>query len=325
MPVNSQRIPVAMPAARNRRRRMRALSRRLSRNGFFYVLVGTLGYALLPVWVRWLEPTGLTPLDLTFWSFLIAAPAAWASLALLAPKPPDRPLPWRGLLLVGIVLACTALISFIGVRMMPVPTFGLLIYSYPAQVTVISFLLGERLSRRNWLALLMTSCGILLTLQGIEGGFASIGVEGALVGFVTAFFIALYFLVNRHVMRGHRSLQRATAWAMTGALLVVLPFSLLATVTIPADPHTWALLAALALCSTVMPAFMFMAGIQRLGASRAAILSTSEPVLTALIAFLLLGEVIQPLQIPGGALIVLSILFLRKGETHEAAGPAARA
>jgi len=68
-----------------------------------------------------------------------------------------------------------------------------------------------------------------------------------------------------------------------------------------------------------------MAGIQRLGASRAAILSTSEPVLTALIAFLLLGEVIQPLQIPGGVLIVLSILCLRKGDAHDAVGPAARA
>lgn len=325
MPVNSQRILDTRPPARLSYRRLRVLSRTLSRNGFFYVLVGTLGYALLPVWVRWLEPTGLSPLDLTFWSFLIAAPAAWASLTMLAPKPPEKPLPRRGLLLVGIVLACTALISYIGVRMMPVPTYGLLIYSYPAQVTVISFLLGERLSRRSWLALLMTTCGILLTLRGVEGGFAGIGLDGALVGCVNAFFIALYFLVNRHVMRGHRSLQRATAWAMTGALIVVLPFSLLATVTIPADLRTWALLAALALCSTVMPAFMFMAGIQRLGASRAAILSTSEPVLTALIAFLLLGEVIQPLQIPGGALIVLSILFLRKGDAHDAVRPAARA
>lgn len=325
MPLNPQRILAAGPAARTRRRRLRALARSLSRSGFFYVLVGTLGYALLPAWVRWLEPTGLSPLDMTFWSFLIAAPAAWVSLAMLAPKPPEKPLPWRGLLLVGIVLACTTLISYIGIGMMPVPTYGLLIYSYPAQVAVISFLLGERLSRGSWLALLMTSCGILLTLRGVEGGFAGIGLEGALVGFVNAFFIALYFLVNRHVVRGHRSLQHATAWTMTGALIVVVPFSLLATVTIPPDPRSWALLLALASFSTVIPAFFLMAGIQRLGASRAAILSTSEPVFTAVIAFLLLGEVIQPLQIPGGALIVLSILFLRKGEADETVRPAARA
>ena len=325
MPLNPQRILPAGPAARTRRRRLRALARSLSRSGFLYVLVGTLGYALLPAWVRWLEPTGLSPLDMTFWSFLIAAPAAWASLAMLAPKPPEKPLPWRGLLLVGIVLACTTLISYIGIGMMPVPTYGLLIYSYPAQVAVISFLLGERLSRGSWLALLMTSCGILLTLRGVEGGFAAIGLQGALVGFVNAFFIALYFLVNRHVVRGHGSLQRATAWTMTGALIVVVPFSLLATVTIPPDPRSWVLLLALASCSTVIPAFFLMAGIQRLGASRAAILSTSEPVFTAVIAFLLLGEVIQPLQIPGGALIVLSILFLRKGEADETVRPAARA
>lgn len=318
-----QRIATAMLPTLTRRRRRRALVRKLMRSGVSFILVGTLGYALLPVWVRWLEPTGLSPLDLTFWSFLIAVPAAWAALTASGSKPPAKPLPHRGLLLVGVVLAGTALISYIGVRLMPVPTYGLMIYSYPAQVTVINFLRGERMSRRSWLALLLTSCGILLTLLGVEGGFANIGVEGTLVAFVNAFFIALYFLVNNHVMRGHNALQRANAWAMTGALLVVLPFSLLARVTIPSDLHTWGLLMALALCSTVMPAFMFMAGIQRLGASRAAILSTSEPVLVALMAFLLLGEVIQPLQVPGGVLILLSILFLRENGGNELVRPAA--
>ena len=157
----------------------------------------------------------------------------------------------------------------------------------------------------------MTSSGIVLTLYGVGGGFASIGGEGVLVALLNAFFIALYFLVNNHVMRDHQSLERAGAWAITGALLVILPVSLLAMVTFPPDALSWVLLTALALCSTVMPIFMYMTGIKRLGASRAAILSTSEPVLTALLALLLLGEVMQPLQLPGGALILASILLLR--------------
>ncbi len=294
-----------------RRRRLRAGARVMSRSGVPYILVGSIGYALLPVWVRWLEPSGLSPLDLTFWRYLIAVPAVWLLLTLMNTPTPVKPMPYRGLLLLGVILASSALTAFIGLQLMPVPTYALLIYSFPAQVVVINFLRGERMARRSWLALLMTSSGIVLTLYGVGGGFASIGGEGVLVAFLNAFFIALYFLVNNHVMRDHQALERAGAWAITGALLVILPVSLLAMVTFPPDALSWALLTGLALCSTVMPIFMYMTGIKRLGASRAAILSTSEPVLTALLALLLLGEVLQPLQLPGGALILASIVLLR--------------
>lgn len=294
-----------------RRRRLRAGARVLLRSGVPFIMVGSLGYALLPVWVRGLEPSGLAPLDLTFWRYLIAAPALWLLLTLLAVPAPTRPLPYPGLLLLGLILAGSALAAFIGLRLMPVPTYALLIYSYPAQVALLNYLRGERMSRRDVLALLMTSTGILLTLYGVEGGFAAIGGTGALVAFLNAFLIALYFLVNHQVMRAHRSVERASAWAMTGALLVILPVSLLTGVTLPPDARSWGLLTGLALSSTVMPVFMYTVGIKRLGASRAAILSTSEPVLTALLAFLLLGELIQPLQLPGGALILMSIVLLR--------------
>ena len=308
-----------------RRRRLRAVARALLRSGVPYIIAGAMGYSLLPVWVRWLEPSGLTPLDLTFWRYLLAVPAVWAALALLRPAPPTKGLPYRGLLVVGMILACTALSAFIGLRLMPVPTYALLIYTYPAQVAIINYLRGERLSRRSWLALLTTSTGILLTLYGVEGGFGGIGLEGTLVAFFNALFIALYFLVNNHIMRDNEALQHAAAWATTGALIIILPFSLLAMITIPPDAHSWVLLTGLAVCSTVMPIFMYMYGIQRLGASRAAILSTSEPVLTSLLALLLLGEVLQPLQVPGGVLILLSIVLLRETDRPARARSAAGA
>ena len=294
-----------------RRRRLRAGARVLLRGGAIHVLAGSLGYAMLPLWVRWLEPSGLTSLELAFWRYLLAVPAVWLLIRLRNTPPPAQPLPHRGLLALGIILAGITLTAFIGLQLMPVPTYALLVYTYPAQVAFINFLRGERLSRRSWLALLLTSMGILLTLYGVSGGFASISGAGVLAAILTGLFIALYFLVNNHVMRGHQALHRAGAWAMTGALLVILPVSLVARVSIPTEAGSWGLLGGLALCSTVMPVFMYMAGIKRLGASHAAILSTGEPVFTALLAVLLLGEVLQPLQLPGGALILLSIVLLR--------------
>jgi drug/metabolite transporter (DMT)-like permease len=95
-------------------------------------------------------------------------------------------------------------------------------------------------------------------------------------------------------------------------MLLILPVR--GGVMIPPDVQTWGLLLALAAVSTVLPIFMFMIGIQRLGASKAAILSTVEPIGTLILATLILGETTQPVQLLGGALILSSVILLQLGD-----------
>jgi len=80
---------------------------------------------------------------------------------------------------------------------------------------------------------------------------------------------------------------------------------------LPTLPSAWAGLAALGLISTVVPSFAMLAGIARLGAARASILSTSEPILTVILALLLLpNEHMTWVQLLGGGLIVISVIVL---------------
>jgi len=72
-----------------------------------------------------------------------------------------------------------------------------------------------------------------------------------------------------------------------------------------------ALVLALSLLSTALPITLFLVGIRHVGAGRAAILSTIEPVVTVLLAAAVLGERIGALQAVGGALILTGILWLR--------------
>ena len=80
---------------------------------------------------------------------------------------------------------------------------------------------------------------------------------------------------------------------------------------VPANLTAWLLLLGLALVSTVMPVFSISHGLQRLGATRASILGTVEPVLTSLLAVIFLGDRIRPIQLLGGAFILASILILQ--------------
>ena len=70
-------------------------------------------------------------------------------------------------------------------------------------------------------------------------------------------------------------------------------------------------LAAVAIVSTVAAVTMFFAGLRRVGASAAAILSCLEPLVTSLLAIAALGEAPTGIQIAGGALVLSAVLVLR--------------
>jgi drug/metabolite transporter (DMT)-like permease len=54
-----------------------------------------------------------------------------------------------------------------------------------------------------------------------------------------------------------------------------------------------------------------MAGLPRVGAARAALLSTWEPVVTVLLAVLILGDRLSVVQILGGVLVILAVLLVQ--------------
>jgi drug/metabolite transporter (DMT)-like permease len=91
---------------------------------------------------------------------------------------------------------------------------------------------------------------------------------------------------------------------------------------VPVRLEAWGALLGLALVSTVLPILTFYAGMQRLGAAQAAILSTAEPILTLILAALLLDERLSATQILGGGLILGSVLLLQLRGSPDAAQPA---
>lgn len=64
--------------------------------------------------------------------------------------------------------------------------------------------------------------------------------------------------------------------------------------------------------ATVIPLFFLLAAIPRLGAARAGVISTMEPVVAAIGADLVLQERLAPLQWAGGALIVLAVGLIQR-------------
>ena len=68
---------------------------------------------------------------------------------------------------------------------------------------------------------------------------------------------------------------------------------------------------------------LFLAGLPRIGAARAALLSTLEPVVTVALAVALLGDRFSFLQAAGGVLVLLAVVVVQAAHLWRPGLPAA--
>jgi drug/metabolite transporter (DMT)-like permease len=279
------------------------------RIGALLILLSVLGYALFPVFTANIFASGLEPLHVAFWRFTMAAAMFW--LIIHTRRAPAARLPRGRVLAAGLLVALAGITGFYGLSYLPASIYIMLFYTYPAMVALLGLLLGERLPVQGWFALALTLIGVMLTVPnqgaGLEGG----NLLGVGFAIANAIVVALYFIASSRLLRGEGGALNGSAWTMTGAWLLTTAIVAATGLRTPAEPAGWLWLAGLALFSTVLPYLALNAGIQRLGASRAAIISTLEPPLTTVLSVWLLGDSVNAVQILGGALIVTSIVLLQ--------------
>jgi drug/metabolite transporter (DMT)-like permease len=74
--------------------------------------------------------------------------------------------------------------------------------------------------------------------------------------------------------------------------------------TVPA----WYLMIYMVVFGTVLPFALVLQSLRHLRATQASIVGMTEPVIASLIAFALLGEVMTPIQILGGAIVLGAVI-----------------
>jgi drug/metabolite transporter (DMT)-like permease len=282
------------------------------RNGMLYVLMGVLGFSITPIMTKLLQPSGLTPMDIAAWRFFMAAPMIWLVIRIARIPEPEKPLPRRAMLLMGLLMTFGALMAFFGLQYIPAGVYVLLFYSYPTMIALASVVMGEKLPLQSWIAIVLTLCGIALTVP-LEDLQLNPGSEiGIVFAFLNALAVAITYLLNARLLRGHKATARASAYQITGAFIIMIFISIgRGGVMLPPDTSSMLLLVGIAFLGTVMSTFGVTTGVNMLGPSRASIISTVEPLLTLTFAAVFLGEEQTLFQFAGGALILISVLLLQ--------------
>jgi drug/metabolite transporter (DMT)-like permease len=231
-----------------------------------------------------------------------AAPSAPARLS--------RRLVLTGLALGALGYASQAGLYFAALERIDASLVALVLYTYPAMVTVVAVLLGrERFTGARAAAVLVASCGTLLLLLG--AGSLRFDPAGVALAFGAAAVYTAYILVADPAT--HRVPPVAlSALVMSGAAAIL---AVRAVLTGGVDLHLgaagWLWVVCIAVVSTVVAMLAFFGGLRRTGPSTASILSTFEPVVTTALAALTLGEVLTPAQLVGGLLVLGSVAIVQ--------------
>jgi drug/metabolite transporter (DMT)-like permease len=200
---------------------------------------------------------------------------------------------------------------FAALERLDAPLVALVLYTYPALVTLVAALLGrERLTRRRGTALAVASVGTLMVLLGGHG--VSFALFGVALAFGAATTYTCYILVSDTVVHRLPPVVLSTL-VMTGAAGGLgVRAALTGGVDLSFSWAGWLWVACIAVVSTVVAMLAFFAGLRRVGPSTAAILSTLEPVVTTALAGVVLHQFLEPVQLLGAGVVLCSVLLLQR-------------
>lgn len=212
--------------------------------------------------------------------------------------------------LIGYYLA--SYLDFLGLQYISAGLERLILFLYPTMVVIISALVfRHRISRAVLIALLISYAGIALVFLHDMRVLQHDALSGSVLVFGSALAYATY-LVGAGQLIARIGATRFTAYVMTVACVACLvQFAVthrLADLDLPA--RVYGLSVAMALFSTVLPAFMIATAMRRIGSVHTSMIGSIGPVSTIYLAYVFLGERLSLVQITGSILVLAGVLMI---------------
>jgi drug/metabolite transporter (DMT)-like permease len=280
--------------------------------GIILIIISAVAFGTLPIFGRLAYANGLDTITFLFLRFLFASLLLVLIMILRRePVPIGRALGM--LILMGALgYAAQSFTYLSAVKYASAGLVALLLYLYPTFVVILSAVfLHEKVTRLTVTALVIALLGTALTV-GPAGGQA----KGIALAIASALIYSIYIIIGSGVMKHVSAIQSSTViFASAG---VVYGIMILANGThLPSGGTGWLVVFGTVIFATVIPVVTFLAGLERIGPTNAAMLSTLEPVVTVLLATWLLDEQLQPVTLLGGGMIIAAVVLLARSELRK--------
>jgi drug/metabolite transporter, DME family len=170
-------------------------------------------------------------------------------------------------------------------------------------------------------AVLLALAGVALVSGALGADLGSVDALGVAMGLASAVLFASYTLVGENVTRTYGPLGAMfRAFSIAGSLWICwqvfngFPHELFDLANLPR-------VMLIGLGATLAPFLLYLWGVERVKAERAAIAATLEPVLGAVVAWILLDQSLEALQTIGGVLVIAAVILIQTGRSKPVLTP----
>lgn len=206
-----------------------------------------------------------------------------------------------------------------------VATAAILLYTAPVFVIILSALLfREPFTRAKGIAVLLAFAGCVLVVRGYDPAALRVNLPGVLAGLASGLTYAMYSIFGKTALRRYSPITTLTYALGFGAVILGAAALPLGAVRLAHPSAAWASIVYLALITTLLAQWLYLAGLRHVEAGRASLVATLEPVIAAILGFALLGEGLERWQILGGALVLSAVLTVRRTAAASRAAAASR-
>jgi drug/metabolite transporter (DMT)-like permease len=282
--------------------------------GYLYVALAAVLFAVSGTSSKFLFNSGITPYQLIQLRTTLAFTCLliWLCLrhsALLKISIADLPY-FMALGILGIGAA--QFLYLFAISKINVAAAILLHYTGPVFVALyVVFVQRQKIGMISVLAILGTLGGCFLVVGAYNLQLVALNRIGIISGMLAAVAFAIYSVLSEYGMRKY------TPWTVLlyGMLFAALMWNVLhpplEALLQRYSAVQWGWIFFIGICGTVLPFGLYFEGIRRIRPTHASITATLEPISAGVIASIFLGEIMLPLQIIGGLIVIASIILLQ--------------
>jgi drug/metabolite transporter (DMT)-like permease len=295
--------------------------------GFVIAFISAMVLSFTGILIRMIsENYQLPALIIAFWRDIFVVICALPLILILRPKIlaiSRKDLPF--LLLFGVVLAFFNILWTLAVTLSGAAVATVLVYSSAGFTAVLGyFFLKEPLGWQKIIAVILCLAGCVFVSGATQPGAWQNNPLGIITGLFSGLLYAVYSLMGRRATQKALNPWTTLFYSFLFAAAILLAINILPLDFLPASANNsqemlmlgsewrgWLLLILLAAGPTLVGFGLYNTSLGLLHSSTANLILTSEPVMTTIAAYFLLGERLSSQELFGSALILLALILLR--------------
>ena len=269
-----------------------------------------------------LSPSALRPIDplilsqtRTTFSLLVLLPLLVSFKGWQRIKLPARDLAYC-FLLGTLGVAVSNYFYYVAIQRTDVATAIIVQYTAPVWVLLYVAARGQQrltLQKVGSVALAVTGIALVIDLfRAASGSALRLDAYGIIAALLASFSFAFYNVAGHRILARYDR-WRVLLWTLAAASIfwcvVNPPLKIIAA---HYAPEQWLFLFIFSMISVLGAFSLYFLGLQHLEPTRAIIASCLEPVFSILLAALLLGEVLRPIQTVGIVLVLVAIVIVQR-------------